>query len=359
MIDAADPPAGLPAADLVIDAAYGTGFRGEYRPPRAAAGHAGARGRHPLGRRRPHRAGRRAGRSPPTAPSPSPRSSPACSSPTGPSSPARSRWPTSASTRRAATHPRRRGRRRRPAGSRAGHARATSGRPRVWVVAGSPGMTGAAHLTTRAAQRAGAGYVRLSTPGRRRRSRPADRGRRRRRCPAEGWADDGARRARAVPGPGGRARASAPDPMTAAEVRSAGPRRAACRSWSTATRLTALGTHRGRRASPAARHPTVLTPHDGELARLGGDADDPDRIGVTRALAADIGAVVLRKGSTTIVAAPDGATLLVDHRRRPARHRRHRRRAHRRCSAALLAQGVPAAGGGRGRPPTSTVGPAP
>ena len=35
----------------------------------------------------------------------------------------------------------------------------------VWIAAGSPGMTGAAHLSARGAQRAGAGYVRLGTPG--------------------------------------------------------------------------------------------------------------------------------------------------------------------------------------------------
>ncbi len=33
VIDAADAPARLPAADLVIDAAYGTGFHGSYEPP--------------------------------------------------------------------------------------------------------------------------------------------------------------------------------------------------------------------------------------------------------------------------------------------------------------------------------------
>jgi NAD(P)H-hydrate repair Nnr-like enzyme with NAD(P)H-hydrate dehydratase domain len=73
--------------------------------------------------------------------------------------------------------------------------------------------------------------------------------------------------------------------------------------------LTALGRIAGDVLSGRDR-PTVLTPHDGELARLGADADDPDRIGVTRALAERLGAIVLRKGSTTVVAAPDGATLL-------------------------------------------------
>ena len=38
-------------------------------------------------------------------------------------------------------------------------------RAACWIIAGSPGMTGAAHLASRAAQRAGAGYVRLSSPG--------------------------------------------------------------------------------------------------------------------------------------------------------------------------------------------------
>src|SRR5262249_15502335 len=33
VLDAADAPARLPAADLVVDAAYGTGFRGAYTAP--------------------------------------------------------------------------------------------------------------------------------------------------------------------------------------------------------------------------------------------------------------------------------------------------------------------------------------
>jgi hydroxyethylthiazole kinase-like uncharacterized protein yjeF len=60
--------------------------------------------------------------------------------------------------------------------------------------------------------------------------------------------------------------------------------------------------------------PTVLTPHTGEFERLTGvpraDAE-ADRLGVTRRAAADLGAVVLLKGTTTVVAGPDG-TAYVD-----------------------------------------------
>jgi hydroxyethylthiazole kinase-like uncharacterized protein yjeF len=59
---------------------------------------------------------------------------------------------------------------------------------------------------------------------------------------------------------------------------------------------------------------TLLTPHEGEFARLvGGDPDEvkknlaADRLGVTRKAAAELRATVLLKGSTTLVVDPDGA----------------------------------------------------
>jgi hydroxyethylthiazole kinase-like uncharacterized protein yjeF len=62
---------------------------------------------------------------------------------------------------------------------------------------------------------------------------------------------------------------------------------------------------------------TVLTPHDGEFSALGGDAQNIDRIAATQQVSHATDAVVLRKGPTTVVAHPHGPTFLVnagDHR---------------------------------------------
>ena len=151
-------------ADLVIDAAYGTGFRGEYRSPVLAPGTpvlavdipSGVQGDTGAACRRPV-AARPHGhlRGPQARPPPGRR---------GPAWPAGCRWPTSASPPGspaisvmedadvAALLPPPSPRRQQVVGA-------------VLVVAGSPGMTGAAALCARSAYRAGAGMVRLGVPG--------------------------------------------------------------------------------------------------------------------------------------------------------------------------------------------------
>lgn len=61
-------------------------------------------------------------------------------------------------------------------------------------------------------------------------------------------------------------------------------------------------------------HPTVLTPHPGEMARLCGldtRAVQADRPAAARALAAKTGAVVVLKGASTVIAEPDGTLSIV------------------------------------------------
>jgi NAD(P)H-hydrate epimerase len=178
------------------------------------------------------------------------------------------------------------------------------------IVAGSPGMTGAAHLATAGAMRAGAGIVHLSSPGVVTASgapteavvRP---------LPTFGWAEEvlgGLDRFRAlVVGPGlGRDEATVAEArrlLAAAEVPTVidGDGLFAL-AWGDGSPAEVIG---------ARRAPTVLTPHDGEHALLCGAPPGPDRLDAARHLAASCRAVVVLKGPCTVVADPTGGVLVV------------------------------------------------
>lgn len=235
------------------------------------------------------------------------------------------------------------------------------------VVAGSPGMTGAAALAARSAQRGGAGMVRLGVPGEVLGGTEAVGVS----IPAEHWggaAIAATEKCRAVVvGPGlGRTRSTVvgvrqllakvdlptvvdgdglfaltddrPNDMRAdvlgkigvapvesnvplspgsraivdAQARRLGTRPSSLKQTVAAVRSidasfeTTARLLEGRRPSS-----TVLTPHDGEFERLTRKLPGHDRVDAVRRFAAAIDAVVLLKGPTTIVSAPTGMAYVV------------------------------------------------
>lgn len=186
----------------------------------------------------------------------------------------------------------------------------------VRLIAGSAGMTGSAELAATAALRAGAGYVRRSSPG----IDPATPGTGSSdpieavitALPATGWAVEVMieldRFGALAVGPGLGTDASvtpevlrlvtAPVPLV---IDGDG--------------LRALGDDPAAALAPRPAHlpPAVLTPHGGEFTRLGGELDGrKSRLDAVRDLASRSGAVVLLKGPTTLVAHPDGRVLASD-----------------------------------------------
>lgn len=180
----------------------------------------------------------------------------------------------------------------------------------VRVVAGSPGMLGAGRLSAAAAARTGAGLVMLSSPG-------VDPDARdevvQHRIPASDFHDevfsDLDRFGSLVIGPGlGRdeetiasSRKLIADATLPVVIDGDGIFAAA---WS-ADGAAPLLRPRGR--------PTVITPHDGEFSLLAGHTPGGDRVADARRLAGELDVVVLLKGPTTVVAMPGGQVLVVDH----------------------------------------------
>jgi ADP-dependent NAD(P)H-hydrate dehydratase / NAD(P)H-hydrate epimerase len=298
VLEAGEAPAELPWGELVIDAAYGTGFRGSYdapRPPAAAAVLAvdlpsGIDADSGEASGRPVRADATvtfAALKPGLLQGEGPgRSGRVHVADIGIGFPVpRALLVEDADA--ALLPPRERG------GNKWNHA--------VGIAAGSAGMEGAAVLCSRGAMAAGAGMVRLGPPGEPAATWPTEAVRMH--LPRQRWAEpflDAAAKCKAVViGPG-----LGTDPGTAEEIRAvvaAAPMPVVV----DADALTALGDLSaarellGRRSAPA-----VLTPHDGEYARIAGRPPGADRLAAARRLAAATGAMVLLKGALTAVAAP-------------------------------------------------------
>jgi len=170
----------------------------------------------------------------------------------------------------------------------------------VRIVGGSPGMTGAASLAARAAQRCGAGIVQLAMPGGRGDEGPLESVGQP--LPLDDWSseafasiDDRVRALLFGPGLG-------PLPVSTLKEATKQERPLVVDGGALQADLVPLLLSR-----PA---PTVLTPHDGEWRRLAG-VDQTDRIAATQAFAKAHEVTVVRKGPTTVIAGPDGRGRVV------------------------------------------------
>jgi NAD(P)H-hydrate epimerase len=299
-IDAAEPPDHLPDCDLVIDAGFGTGFRGSFHPPATEApvlacdipsGVAGLTGE--VGARSYEAVATVtfAALKPGLVLEPG-------SSHVGAVEVADIGLDTSSARAHlleagdvTALVPRR---------STTDH----KWRSACWVVGGSPGMTGAPSMAAAAAMRAGAGYARLSVPGGGAIAGVAPEVVTTS-LPAAGWGaavlDDADRFGALVLGPGlGREEAAATE-VRRLVTGAPGP------TLVDGDGLRALTD--GDPVQADGGHPVVLTPHDGEFEALAGEPPGPDRFAAVRSLADRLGAVVLLKGPCTIVADPTGRVL--------------------------------------------------
>jgi len=179
-------------------------------------------------------------------------------------------------------------------------------RSSVVIIAGSPGMHGAAVLAARGAARAGAGMVRLAIPGAQADGLPIGEAVARA-LDGDDWhgalAPDLERSRALVIGPGLGRRPETIGAVLRLLERTELP------AVVDGDALFALG-ESGVQVLRRRQAPTVLTPHDGEFARLAGAPPGARRYDDVRALARRSGAIVLAKGSTSIIAAPHGAEVL-------------------------------------------------
>jgi ADP-dependent NAD(P)H-hydrate dehydratase / NAD(P)H-hydrate epimerase len=180
----------------------------------------------------------------------------------------------------------------------------------VMVVGGSGGMTGAPMFVSQAAMRAGAGIVWCGLPGAKAARAASGSEVITRRLPATRDGFVAADAVENVLADVGRFRALAVGPGLGADPQVGGVVRALVAEARVPLVLDADGLNalQGDFTALRSRHtrgaPIVLTPHAGEYQRLMGEPVGADRIAAARALADRSGAVVLLKGPGTVIAAP-------------------------------------------------------
>jgi NAD(P)H-hydrate epimerase len=180
----------------------------------------------------------------------------------------------------------------------------------VYVVGGSAGMTGAPLMVSHAAMRTGAGMVWCGLPGRRAAAAASGSEVITKALPKTDADAIGSKAARAVLADASRFGAVVIGPGLGRDSRTAAAVVTLLRELTVPVVLDADGLNalagdltplRDRQSRGAV---TILTPHEGEYARLTGEHVGDDRIAAARRLVGASGAVVLLKGSTTVVAEP-------------------------------------------------------
>lgn len=180
------------------------------------------------------------------------------------------------------------------------------------LLAGRRGMAGASVLAARAALRAGVGLLRVAGP-------PDNREIVQTAVPEALYVDRSDSEALEEACRASTAVAAGPGLGTDDEAREALDRvLEAAHERPTVLDADALNLSAGGRVpsltSVAGTRPLLVTPHPGEMARLGTKRPPEDvvadPVGVARALAGETGAVTLLKGTPSVVAHPEGAVLL-------------------------------------------------
>lgn len=183
-----------------------------------------------------------------------------------------------------------------------------------WIVGGSPGMTGSVSLAALGAYRSGAGYIRMSVPSSS--SNPAEPtlpieavGYS---LPSKDWGDeilkDSERFKSVVIGPGlGMGIEESKDKHTEVEKVLSQLEKPLVIDGDGLSYLALSGAD----LLKPRKIPAILTPHDGEFERLTGKPPGADRIQAVRELAAKYNSIVLLKGATTLVAHPTSQEVLI------------------------------------------------
>jgi len=180
----------------------------------------------------------------------------------------------------------------------------------VGVIAGSPGMEGAANFVAAAAFRTGAGMVRVATSAT---ELPMAREAVLMSRPTKGWPALSRtffdRCGALVVGPG-----LSRDPSLVAELSSfiTTTTQPLILDADALVLLGAKGLLARTISARGSAAPVVLMPHDGEYEALMGHLPGENRLAAARALAQATGATVVLKGPTTVVAPPVGDAYVID-----------------------------------------------